>query len=84
MVGPDSEPLDRGALGRGRNSVRANHPDSNCSVAPWCVVLRIGDIRLWVFSRLASLGHPGRFWPTDGEIFCGNPLVYDSDASSIP
>ena len=30
MVGPDSEPLDRGALGRGRNSVSANRP-STCT-----------------------------------------------------
>ena len=27
MAGPDSEPLDRGTLGCGRNSVRANCPD---------------------------------------------------------
>ena len=30
MVGPDSEPLDRRALGRGRNSVSANRP-STCT-----------------------------------------------------
>ena len=30
MVGPDSEPLDRGALGSGRNSVSANRP-STCT-----------------------------------------------------
>ena len=30
MAGPDSEPLDRGALGRGRNSVSANRP-STCT-----------------------------------------------------
>ena len=30
MVGPDSEPLDRGALGRRCNSVRANRSDGNC------------------------------------------------------
>ena len=30
MVGPDSEPLDRGDLGRGRNSVSANRP-STCT-----------------------------------------------------
>ena len=28
IAGPDSEPLDRGALGRGRHSVRANRPDT--------------------------------------------------------
>ena len=30
MVGPESEPLDRGALGSGRNSVSANRP-STCT-----------------------------------------------------